>query len=359
MTAPFSIFTQFEDDSVVTIAGNEVTTGLWSGDTGSLLTIFTSSAQVGLTGEFYYDLYNIRPLPETNGSDSAEVQFSVAYGHISGAGSPLITSPTSNKLPTRVTYAQYKNVLIGDTSDRFYFGPPTALTASNDIYVINFQRARMRQALDPGNWQLTLSGSRGIHTFVDNSGLAEAVTGNLRVNNVYDILSGSIEGGTVDSIYYGKVYPDYGIIVLNPSLISQSVGLGFKQDNAKTSTTYPFGAFTGSVTTYQYQHEGLVRSISSSMASGFPFIALSAESITAKNFFVRIRNNEYNNTNNPTILSGSTQATLPVFRNNPLTYITTVGLYNDENELLAVGKLSKPLQKAEDKEATIRVRLDF
>jgi hypothetical protein len=135
--------------------------------------------------------------------------------------------------------------------------------------------------------------------------------------------------------------------------------LGFKVNNAKTSTAYPFGAFTGSVTTYQYQHEGLVRSISASLAAGSPFIARSAEAITSVNYFVRVYNADFNNTNNSTILSGSSQVPLEAFRTKPVTYITTVGLYNDQNELLAVGKLSRPLQKSTDKEATIRVRLDY
>ena len=357
MTVPYGIFSTFATRDIVEIKGNEVTTGLWTGDTGSLSTSFTSSAQVGVSGEFYYDIYNANP--NAGGSDSAEVQFSVAYGHISGAGSPPLSVLNTSTLPTQVTYAQYKNLLLGNSSDVFQFGPSTALTSSNDIYVINFQRARMRQAIDPGNWQLSLSGSNGIQTFIDNSGLTTSAQGNLTVNNSYDILSGSLTAGTVGGTYYGKVYPDFGIIVLNPSLISSSVGLGTKANNARTSTAYPFGAFTGSVTTYQYQHEGLVRSISSSMAAGSPFIARSVEAITSVNYFVRVYNDEFNHTNNPTILSASSQVPLEAFRTVPISYITTVGLYNETNELVAVGKLSRPLQKSKDKEATIRVRLDY
>jgi len=45
--------------------------------------------------------------------------------------------------------------------------------------------------------------------------------------------------------------------------------------------------------------------------------------------------------------------------NNPQTYITTVGMYNDQNELLAVAKLSRPLVKDFTKEALIQVKLDY
>jgi hypothetical protein len=76
--------------------------------------------------------------------------------------------------------------------------------------------------------------------------------------------------------------------------------------------------------------------------------------------FCRPRSSQYNYSENPSFISGSTGEVLyPLFINSPTTYITTVGLYNDTNELLAVAKLSKPLQKDFTKEALIRVKLDF
>jgi hypothetical protein len=45
--------------------------------------------------------------------------------------------------------------------------------------------------------------------------------------------------------------------------------------------------------------------------------------------------------------------------NNPRTYLTSVGLYDTNNELLAIGKLSRPTQKSFDNELLIKVRIDF
>lgn len=340
---------------------DEVKIGAWSGDTGSLSAIYTSSAQFGLTGEFYYDLYNLNP----SGSDSAEVQFSVAYGHVSGSGSPALSNRNDSTLPTLSTYRQYKN-LLGITDPVFKFGPSSDTTQqynSPDIYVISFNRARYKQAIDAGNWQLSLSGSSGVKTFIDNSGLGQAARGDLVVNNVYDVMQGTIAGGTIGSTYYGKVYPDYGLIVLNPQRIAADVGFTAATENNRTANSNPYAAYTGSITStgypYQYQHEGLVRSISGSMSRSSPFIARSVEQVKSINYFIRAFNNEFNYTNNPTMITGSAGQVLPDFRLEPKTYITTVGLYNTQNELLAVAKLSKPLQKGRDKEATIRVRLDF
>ena len=84
------------------------------------------------------------------------------------------------------------------------------------------------------------------------------------------------------------------------------------------------------------------------------------ENVSTQHFFVRATNREFNFSNNPTFTSGS-DGTLrePSFETDPKTYITTVGLYNDRQELLAVAKLSQPLMKSFQREALIRVKLDF
>jgi len=75
--------------------------------------------------------------------------------------------------------------------------------------------------------------------------------------------------------------------------------------------------------------------------------------------FCRINNNDYNYSANPTYLSSSKI----VVKNNtldaPITYLTTVGLYSADNELLAVAKVSEPLKKDPTNEMTLRVRLDY
>jgi len=86
----------------------------------------------------------------------------------------------------------------------------------------------------------------------------------------------------------------------------------------------------------------------------------SEETVTSDYVYIRTRNSEFNYSENPSFISGSTGDVLYTqFINSPQTYLTTVGMYNDNNELLAVAKLSKPLTKDFTKEALIRVKLDF
>ena len=97
-------------------------------------------------------------------------------------------------------------------------------------------------------------------------------------------------------------------------------------------------------------------------ATGDPygFIARNSEKVTSTHYFVRVKNADYNFSNNPSYVTGSVgELAQPTFVNDPKTYITTVGLYNDNQELLAVAKLSQPLLKTFSREALIRVKLDF
>ena len=86
----------------------------------------------------------------------------------------------------------------------------------------------------------------------------------------------------------------------------------------------------------------------------------SQEQLSSDFVFVRARSDEFNYSTNPSFISGSTGAVLfDSFINDPQVYITSVGLYNNNQELVAVAKLSRPLLKDFTKELLVRVKLDF
>jgi len=88
--------------------------------------------------------------------------------------------------------------------------------------------------------------------------------------------------------------------------------------------------------------------------------ARSSEKITATYYFVRVKNGDYNYSNNPTFTTGSLgEVSFASFAADPQVFITTIGLYNSARELLAVAKLSQPLLKSFTREALIKVKLDF
>lgn len=350
MTAPFipttgnTIYKRLDSDDIVRANPTEVTTGIWTGDSGSITTFYTSSVQsASLSSQYYYDVYNINPT-----SSLAEVQFSVAYGHINGGGAPTLTQSDTATLSTKVIYSQYRNMLLDGTDTKFTF---SGNYDSNHIFVINLARARLRERLDPGNFVLYLSGSGGLRTFIDDSGQTLSA-GSGKGGQVFNLVSGSLTGPSGSTVIstssptqggFGLVYPDLGYIVLNPDALVE-VG-------ALTSTIV-----TSSAVMPAYNQQRLFNS----MVRGADFQARSAETISSTHYFVRLRNQEFNYSNNPTFFdetNGSIENS--EFIQNPVVYVTSIGFYNDNNELLAVAKLSRPIPKSFATETLIRARLDW
>jgi hypothetical protein len=340
-----SIYKRFEDADIVKANPAEVTTGIWTGDVGTLSTFFTSSVQSGsLSSQFYYDVYQIDPLV----SASADVQFSLAYGHITGGGAPTLTDSNTATLAPQVVYSQYRNLLLDATDPKFTFFNNYD---SNHIFVINMSRQRLRERLDPGNLLLTLSGSTGKFTFIDDSGQTlNAASG--RGGQVFNIVSGSLTGPSGSTVIssssptqggFGLLYPDVGLIVLNPDALRE---IGALPSTPVTSSGFPI----------QYNHQIALKSL----RLGASFQARSAETISSTHYFVRLRNMEYNYSNNPTFFDETTGTIFNNdFVNDPRVYITTIGLYNDNNELLAVAKLSKPIKKDSASELLLKTKLDW
>jgi hypothetical protein len=147
-----------------------------------------------------------------------------------------------------------------------------------------------------------------------------------------------------------------GIILLNPTALSASVQGTLAAANGSQEDVYHNISLSGSTFTYNSGSIALLKS----MIGGGDFQARRTENVSTSHYFVRANNREFNFSNNPTFVTGSVGAFVqPLFERDPKVYITTVGLYDDANELLAVAKTSKPIEKSFDKEVAIKVKLDF
>ena len=160
------VYKRFGEFDKVNAKIEVVTTGIWSGDSGSLTNFFTSSVQAASTSsQYYYNVYDKNPTTDT----TAEVQFAVAYGHVDGSGSTTYNVDENALLATKATYAQYRSLLLDDPTQLFQFENSAGIpSSSKSIYVININRARYREQMDAGNWSLTLDGSSAA-TFIDDS----------------------------------------------------------------------------------------------------------------------------------------------------------------------------------------------
>jgi hypothetical protein len=334
------------------VSANSITSPAWTNNIATLSALYTSSVQEASSNGNYY--LNVYQTASTN--VSAEIQFNIAYGNSSGGGSLLYNTGIANLSPTRTVYGQFRNLIYGDENASFIFGGVT----QTDFYVITLDRARFKQSLLPGSMNLQLYNSSGnTIRLTDNSNDTSVIT-YLDCGRVFQIVSGSsgnaittnnapgaVANGMTISGSYGLMLPDIGTIVLNAKALDLAIGNG--------------GVSLGTVTTPNTDANNPTKLFARLSTGGVSSFALnSQETVTSDFAFVRARNGEFNYSENPSFISGSTGTIVyDTFIQNPQTYLTTVGLYNDNNELLAVAKLSKPLKKDFSKEALIRVKLDF
>ena len=345
------------DDFVV--SSDAISATAWTTNNPTLTSFFTSSTQAnGSAGSYYLNVYDT--------AATSSVQFAIAYGNNNGSGSANYNTSVNGKSPTGTIFGQWQDLVIGDENTNFVFGAIT----SSEFFALPIERQCYKESLFLGSLSLKLSGSAGdLITLTDNSAytfpvqfceagrIFQLITGSAGVRSA-DLSKNTADGFTTTSGSYGWFLPDIGTILLNPIAlatfpVSGGIGLAY-------SGSYAWGpqvaVATASTAPTLSPNAALFNQISGS--SGFQLN--SQETISSDFVFVRPRSNQLNYSENPSFISGSTGEVLySSFINNPQTYITTVGLYNDNNELLAVAKLSRPLPKDFTTEALVRVKLDF
>lgn len=331
-----------------TVSTDKVVTNTWSDDTDTLTTFFTSSTQAVYTnatsqGNFFLEIYK----DDVNLTSSAPTQLTVAYGHKAGSGSLNFTN-TAGALgnnAVKCIYNQYRQLVFGDESSNFNFNG----FESNDIWVINVARGRYKHALKAGSLNLTLADGTAVTALTDDS---ITLTGSATITNLgrqFNLVSGSdgimlgtsLNQTTAGSGSYGFVYPEAGVIILNGEALRNRAA---------------FWAEGTTATSNQQRADKLYQSLK---GAGGQFQVDSEEKVSSQYMFVRVKNSEFNYSSNPSYIDGNGNLNNTTMADSPTTYITTVGLYNDDNNLLAVAKLSQPLKKDFTTEALVRIKLDY
>jgi hypothetical protein len=324
---------------------------MWSEGKSELIAVYTSSLQSFPTRIYYRDVYDRYDL--SNG-----VQFSIAYGDVNGFGS---TTGSNDELPynvyeSKAIYSQYYNLLINHHTSSTDF-PKT------HFYAISVNSINMKDSITQGGWQLSLS---KVNTFGTVDNLTTPITlidesigitdKKLLDEYVYKIKEGTLTDGLDETPLFdswGFFYPKNGIILLDGAILSSSGYLISDRSPA-----------TGSGAVYLSSNaDRLFTSISGAMqinTDDYPFRARATERLESIVTFIRVLTDDFNYTNNVSAVNDLENYEIKsttIENGYNFTYITQIGLYNDDNELLAVAKLSKPIRKTKDTELVIRIRI--
>lgn len=312
---------------------------------------------------YFYKVYDRTPNIEV--SEAAQFpQFTVTYGHVDGSGS----ASGSENDPTEAIYRQYVNSAL-EREDREEDGNGDfkgfGFSDTPHFYAVNLNRDVQKSRIRPGQWELTLSyddtdSTRNVK-LVDvstaDSSVLDGPTKEIKQakSQEIEVAPGDLDSRTLDqnprsNKTYGYVYPAKGIIALNPdALVEDAAQLESNLNLSSGELTSSIEPDLGSPSTPN--HELLFNTI----VNGKSFRMQSIETSVEKIFSTTVRQEEFNYSLNPTYSDSNGNITFPASG----TYFTTIGLYNDNYELLAVAKIANPQRKQSRDSASIDVGLEF
>lgn len=272
-------------------------------------------------------------------------------------------------------YNQFSKILLGHDADnnikKFTLledvDKPAGLSDNLPFaFILNLAREQTNDRIKQGSLNIQLSASSGdrIISLVDSgSYMHEGAAGHhygiiSATSSVADLLTSSVSTGSVGYIFY-----EAGVVILSPYIFSaggSSYDLSSFESNICGILTAGKSAF-GSELSSSINDSGTIIDLNNFLSS--KLVNVKYTSVTELNstiYFCRAYNHEFNYSSNPTYLKDSE---IIVKNGDPeepsRAYITTVGLYSDDNQLLAVAKLSEPILKTKENELIARVRLDF
>ena len=297
-------------------------------------------------------------------SSSANFMFSMTAGYASAA------SPAANTQATLKNniYRQFSQQYVGyDTNQEpVEFNVSGVLNPANTFppkydgaAFIDFSRVLMKDEIKKGSFQITIGTASydnpfaGTKTFSD----AHVVEGNQQTYKTnspmgeYALLQEGTGSTVPESSSIGFLYYQAGLLVLGATQEVFGSELTSGSSFATTTAQTPNAALlSGSINDFVNGVRAHVQNIQFNNTT----------ELNSTTYFLRAANNEFNYSNNPSFVSGSEIVVKAGNASNPsVAYITTVGLYSADNQLLAVGKLSEPLKKTPQDEINIKMRIDY
>tara|TARA_B100000287_G_scaffold275630_1_gene259619 strand:+ start:35668 stop:36816 length:1149 start_codon:yes stop_codon:yes gene_type:complete len=350
----------------------ELTVGLFNG-AGTFLGGNMETSSISSSNHAYY--HTIRDKSQTGTVD----YWDVSFGHKYASGSVIPAGGLNSSLKeTQVMYSQFANVVLDDPFTGFTFsdvsGSDTG-TVEDYIYTMTAKTDKLKNELD-SKCTITFTGS--LANGAKKSLVLTTYTGSTYGSpggQFYKMISGSngVEYGTDGTAgfgtTYGHFYPDHGLFIFAGSKLSASLpgvsGSKTGYDSAAKgshsgSAQYPmtglgsgkwgqgfapyFPATAGAKNHYKLLH---------CLRSG-SMVVRTRQHLNQTTIYVRVHHGDFNASSNPTwYVNGSEYNDIkPEFVGNPTTFITGIGLYNADKDLVAVAKLNKPVKNTPNSEFT-------
>lgn len=319
-------------NEVVTVSSSLYTTG-----TGDLNVKFYNNIAVSATssqGGYWQTVFDSSP---TSSLSTALFDLTFGYSTASTFNVPVVSGGVSPDEKAKV-YREMASVLLGD-QDAVFAASATG-TSWNEAFFFLVKRSLMKDELKKGTVNLFFTGT----SYLTSTDTGAATAFKQTIGGDYaPLLSGSA--------VVGLVYYNAGVVVIPASGTAQLPWV-------PASTPW-----SGSSVLSDLMASGSIDSLVDGLRAHTDKVAFHNQTnLYSTVYFCRATNGDFNYSSNPTFIDPTTQRILVTSGSNVLqsrTYMTTIGLYDASDNLLAVGKLNKPITKAPDIEAIMRIRLDF
>lgn len=290
--------------------------------------IASSSVDPDLGG-YWETLYDSNPT-----SSLSTAIFDLTYGFATGSSYNLLTTNSSSQAQKVKIYKEFAGLLLGNKDSLFNIN---GIDRKEAVF-ISVKRDIFKDEFKKGTVNVIVNSNAPTQYTASDQGAAAAFE--QTVGGDFAPLKYNGTGSEVGQVWYQT-----GIIVLHPDTAWGAVAL-----------------WSGSKSLANIQSSGCINNVVDGVRKKTERIDFHNQTnIRSTVYFCRAGNKEFNYSSNPTFIDSNKRIRVTSGSNNQLTrtYVTTIGLYDADDNLLAVGKLNKPVLKSPENEAIFRLRIDY
>lgn len=290
--------------------------------------VASGSAGIDLGG-FFETCYDASPT-----SSLSSPLFDISFGIATGSSYNAQATATSSMSDKVKIYRQWASVLLGSPDATFTINS----AQKQEAVFISFKRNLSKDEIKKGTVSICVNSSAPAQYTASDAGAA--VNFKQSLGGDYAPLKYNGTGSEVGQVWYNA-----GVVVLHPDTAWGAVS-----------------TWSGTKTLVNAQVSGCINNVVDGVRTHLEQIAFNNQTnLQSSVYFCRAFNNEFNYSSNPTFIDSSGLILVTSGSNilTTRTYITTIGLYDENDNLLAVGKVNKPVLKSPETEAVFRLRLDY
>lgn len=260
--------------------------------------------------------------------------FDVTFGYATGSAYNVAPTTTASQTEKIKIYRMMASQLLGDANATFTVNS----VACREAVFILLKRATGKDELKKGSVAVVINSAAPAQYTGSDAGANG--TWKQALGGDYAPLKYNGTGSEVGQVWYNA-----GVVVLPPNTVWGAIPV-----------------WSGTKTLIEIQSSGTINQVVDGFRTHCDGVAIHNQTnLQSTIYFCRAYNNEFNYSSNPTFVDADRKIRVTSGSNvlTTRTYVTTIGFYDENDNLMCVGKTNKPVPKSPESEAIFKVRLDY